>query len=533
MKKRGISLIVLVITIIVIIILAVAVILSIANNNPIENAKKAAFQNDIATLKEELDLYIQKQYVDSQGTYKASDLNKSGEDIKEILPDIKDKYIGKIAINGGSLEYTDESNMQEYNWASETLTGEKSNYDKAVSSDSKNMQINNAIAGKLGNLKIYGNSIQNGTPTPDNPVEIQSVGELVTDANDSNYGKYKIPVTVTGKNIGTAKQVYSGLKKSAGTANDSRYTEKIRDGRECVYFVDNFEMKYSDIYFRENTQYTFSFDYKQTLNSSSASKETSDLLCIWYTDSSRDDIVVSNPNHETEWKHISYTSKANKTIKAIGTISHNYRFGNYIDINTFQIEEGNKETDYEPYKGQTTNIYLNEPLRKVGDAVDYIDFKNKKVVRNVKERVFDGTERWELGASGINTVNQRFYLADSDLLSNGRLLSNILVEKYPGRASIFTQDVEGCNISNGIFYQLKINKTYLTNLNYDVSVSGFKKYLSDLKNENKPVKVCTTLESKTEEKILNLPEISTINGTNNISIGTSVNPSKMEVIYGK
>lgn len=50
--KKGISLIVLVITIIVIIILAVAVILSIANNNPIENAKKARQANDDSTLKE-------------------------------------------------------------------------------------------------------------------------------------------------------------------------------------------------------------------------------------------------------------------------------------------------------------------------------------------------------------------------------------------------------------------------------------------------------------------------------------------------
>jgi hypothetical protein len=33
---------------------------------------------------------------------------------------------------------------------------------------------------------------------------------------------------------------------------------------------------------------------------------------------------------------------------------------------------------------ETTNIYLNEPLRKIGDFVDYIDFKNQKVVRKIK-----------------------------------------------------------------------------------------------------------------------------------------------------
>lgn len=46
----------------------------------------------------------------------------------------------------------------------------------------------------LINLKLYGNSVQDGTPTPDNPVEIRSVGELVTDEEDENFGKYKITI---------------------------------------------------------------------------------------------------------------------------------------------------------------------------------------------------------------------------------------------------------------------------------------------------------------------------------------------------
>lgn len=42
------------------------------------------------------------------------------------------------------------------------------------------------------NYKIYGNSIQNGTPSTESPVEIQSVGDLVTDTTSEYYGKYKI-----------------------------------------------------------------------------------------------------------------------------------------------------------------------------------------------------------------------------------------------------------------------------------------------------------------------------------------------------
>ena len=67
-QKSGVSLIVLVITIIVIIILAVAVILSIANNNPIENANKAKFKSDLKTMQEELELIKSSNYVDNNGT---------------------------------------------------------------------------------------------------------------------------------------------------------------------------------------------------------------------------------------------------------------------------------------------------------------------------------------------------------------------------------------------------------------------------------------------------------------------------------
>lgn len=53
-----------------------------------------------------------------------------------------------------------------------------------------------SVGKPLRDYKIYGASVQDGTPTPDTPVEIQSIGDLVTDKEDVNYGKYKIPITV-------------------------------------------------------------------------------------------------------------------------------------------------------------------------------------------------------------------------------------------------------------------------------------------------------------------------------------------------
>ena len=53
-------------------------------------------------------------------------------------------------------------------------------------------------------------------------------------------------------------------------------------------------------------------------------------------------------------------------------------------LSNIQIEVGDTATAYEPYfEPMTTSIYLDEPLRKVGTYADYIDFENKKVVRNI------------------------------------------------------------------------------------------------------------------------------------------------------
>ena len=67
----------LVITIIVIIILAVAVILSIANNNPIENAKKAKEAHNNAVGKEKMELLKQEKLMkQSLSTMTEDEVNK-------------------------------------------------------------------------------------------------------------------------------------------------------------------------------------------------------------------------------------------------------------------------------------------------------------------------------------------------------------------------------------------------------------------------------------------------------------------------
>ena len=127
--KKGISLIVLVITIIVIIILAVAVILSIANNNPIENAKEARFKNDVRTMQEELELLKASNYVENNG----AGYNDPTTGNQIGLSDLKSStnYTDDFEVKDGELYIKSGNNLtdKEQKWANELGVAEE-NTDK-------------------------------------------------------------------------------------------------------------------------------------------------------------------------------------------------------------------------------------------------------------------------------------------------------------------------------------------------------------------------------------------------------------------
>ncbi len=125
MKKKGISLIVLVITIIVIIIIAGAIILNLSKNNPIESAKKAKFLNDIDTFKSELSLYELGKMAGTDGNYDPKLLNADktgstdGENttITDIITSMdKTRYPDILEVVAGELVYVG-NNQDESNWS--------------------------------------------------------------------------------------------------------------------------------------------------------------------------------------------------------------------------------------------------------------------------------------------------------------------------------------------------------------------------------------------------------------------------------
>lgn len=146
-------------------------------------------------------------------------------------------------------------------------------------------------------------------------------------------------------------------------------------------------------------------------------------------------------------------------------------------LSSIQIEENAEATNKIEHKQQTIVFPLSEGQRLYkGDclAEDGIHHARRQII-------FDGTEVWQLGGSGNNTINQRFYIHKDFIKANGDIACNYLKQVYKGSTDVFNNDVEGCNISNGKYIQIKINKKIAS------TVDELNAWILQKKNEGNPL----------------------------------------------
>lgn len=110
MSKRGISLIVLVITIVIMIILSGAVILRIMDEDITQSAKDVVSKSNIVTLKEEWNNYLANLKIDYASKHKKalqiSELVMTKEEVNKALPMLEKLDLqNQFEVEGGSLVY--------------------------------------------------------------------------------------------------------------------------------------------------------------------------------------------------------------------------------------------------------------------------------------------------------------------------------------------------------------------------------------------------------------------------------------------
>ena len=193
--------------------------------------------------------------------------------------------------------------------------------------------------------------------SPDNPNEIVSLGSKVTDESDVNYEKYKLSITGMGKNLFNINECINGidiLDNENGSVRVKSYPSNTL--KKLSQLAPN--LKVGD-------EFVFSM-------------ETNGYGAIY--------LLNQRENYST---YIGNKDKRIVTQKMLNSVVYLYRQtsaqgGADAIIKNIQIEIGKNFTEYEPYQEPiTANLYLNEPLRCVGNVCDYIDLINKKVIRSI------------------------------------------------------------------------------------------------------------------------------------------------------
>lgn len=311
------------------------------------------------------------------------------------------------------------------------------------------------------------------------------------------YG-YKIPITVSGKNI--------------CNPNSFTNTGKLLDGINGG-LNNNANYKTTDYIFIKSGTYTLSLD-----NTYDGTVSTTTCMCLY------------NTNYGYTGNAVSDTSVRPTRPSYTFTVSNDcyYRLSVRNTDTNVQIEKSATETTYEPYVApRTTNIYLNQPLRKIGNYIDYIDFENQKVYRNVG--IDNITKDSSIGKFSGVTNYSAFYMAYDNLpdydgtFKNLTLLSPTFTYHKAGGGNINQYWTANYQISSAIAEGYK--RILFTLPSTITDTTSAKTWL-----ETNPIEFYYPKKIASEESIT-LPNILLNKGTNIISIDTNINASNMWIKY--
>lgn len=354
------------------------------------------------------------------------------------------------------------------------------------------------------------------SPTPSNPSKIFYLGEKNIVDN-----KYKIELKTIGKNIfnfnKVSQQGHISKKTFSTTLNDGTVKE------EYGYYAKG----YSGIYLNTSETLEYYIGKKVTISFDLITGEDGDFLIYQYQ---ANGIGIQFPTTTVSMK-ANETNRIELTgeVKSLQTDTvTRYSRGEIIvykkdyistyTIKNIQFEFGSNATDYEPYEEKNYDVYLDEPLRCANNVCDYIDVLNKKLVRNVKNKIFDGIETW----SEYTTVGNHYQIVVGDN-SFGNTINNVSSNYYlPNKKN-------GTYFSDNDYAVLSVDGNRIRFKDKDIStLDDWVSRVKEFKNNGTPLEVNYQLKTPTESYI-SLPDITDITSRTLVVTDGYLNSSSVEI----
>lgn len=527
--QKGITLVSLVITIIVLLILAGAGInVAINADGLTEKAEEATYKHLVSTMQEELTLYIAQKQLEELGVFEKNKLNANaqtliynGEEqenktIKDILTGCPEAMLQNYAIVNGELKYIG-NDSQEYEWFASTMYNKEDVALATKESETGRITLEGTIDGYIEDYTIYGETIQNGIPSPSEEAVIESVGENGT-IEIISYGKNLLKGTNTLDKNDEVFSIYGQIQ------TDELYNEcyTLKTNNAWHGYRINFSKIAKRVGIKAGDIVTYSIWAKLDgipINDSTYSVYYGSGGSVYYNEA----VGEIKKGVENNWKQLSYTFEVTEEILNVTSFrieSNYFENSNYttsianVIFACPQLEIGENATEYEEYKEEKTVINLNTKgsLRNINEDKDYIKYSNGAITRNTGITIIDTDELLFFEAGDY--INMPFYTSSN--IKEAGVLSNY-----------FPRGVLAANKNYDFIF---IERTNMEK--YFSSVSELNSFIKGKQAEGNPVKFYYTLESSSNEYIF-LPKIKTFENVTNIKVNTNVEPSKIEVKYIK
>lgn len=363
------------------------------------------------------------------------------------------------------------------------------------------------VSKRKGNVKdyrIYGNSIQDGTPTPENPIEVQSVGELTT------------------KNI---FNIDEGLNQCLVKNEDGTYTlRRTANDRFSGYISLNIPA---------NTEIAFGVDVIEVKRAGNYKGFRAIPTQIFYADGTHETITsYDNKTYPSTTGNHHIRSFSKDIVKIRLFLQGDEEIGDYITFKNMQIEIGAERTDYEPYQKYKVPVTV-----RGKNLFNYEDSSNHTQGYLRQDNSYISDPKWRITnyipvsgknvcLSGIQSGSNPSvcaYDADKNFITG--------LKYYSKKNVVIKSDIEisfvrfSYSTSDSIVWDLS-----LVQLEKGATATEYEPYI-----EPQAINIYLDKPLKTGEVIQqsknNLPKLPQFKGTTIYEVQTAVPPSGMQVCY--